>query len=114
MNKTEELIDRLLQQARELGDKKQALVYELQRCDEITSYTLYEYRIESTARVIDFILNEYREGKLVSDLDTLLDHCLDKLHGKLDGVELNLEEHKRAESAVVLPLTTSETNQEEA
>ena len=50
------------------------------------------YRIASVNRVLDFIRDEYRAGRLC-DLDTLLCHCQNKLNGNIDGVELSLDEN---------------------
>lgn len=52
------------------------------------------YRIESVNRVLDFIRDEYRAGR-ICDLETLLCHCQNKLNGNIDGVELDLDEHLR-------------------
>lgn len=52
------------------------------------------YRTESANRVLDFIRDEYRAGR-VCDLEALLCHCQNKLNGNIDGVELDLGEHLR-------------------
>ena len=52
------------------------------------------YRLESVSRVLDFIRDEYRDGR-VCDLETLLCHCQNKLNGNIDGTELSLDEHLR-------------------
>lgn len=52
------------------------------------------YRIESVSRVLDFIRDEYRAGR-ICDLETLLCHCQNKLKGNIDGTELDLDEHFR-------------------
>ena len=52
------------------------------------------YRIESVNRVLDFIRDEYRAGR-ICDLEALLCHCQNRLNGNIDGVELDLDEHLR-------------------
>ena len=52
------------------------------------------YRIESVNRVLDFIRDEYRAGR-ICDLETLLCHCQNKLNGNIDGTELDLDEYLR-------------------
>nr|DAM18525.1 MAG TPA: hypothetical protein [Bacteriophage sp.] len=52
------------------------------------------YRIESVSRVLDFIRDEYRAGR-ICDLETLLCHCQNKLNGNIDGTELDLDRHLR-------------------
>lgn len=51
------------------------------------------YRLESVDRVLDFIRNEYRAGR-ICDLETLLCHCQNKLNGNIDGTELTLDKGK--------------------
>lgn len=50
------------------------------------------YRNESVMRVLEFILSNYRNKK-ICNLDILLTHCLNKISGNIDGVELTLDEH---------------------
>ena len=52
------------------------------------------YRIESVSRVLDFIRDEYRVGR-ICDLEALLCHCQNKLNGNIDGTELDFDEHLR-------------------
>lgn len=52
------------------------------------------YRLESVDRVLDFIRDEYRAGR-ICDLEALLCHCQNKLNGNIDGTELDLDEHLR-------------------
>lgn len=105
MASNEQLIDRLLEQAKKLDTKRESLNAELNKCEEDRSTAWCAYRMVSTSRVLEFILDEYRHGRLV-DLDKLLVHCIDKLHGKIDGTELSLDEQGRP--VTVLPLELSE------
>lgn len=59
----------------------------------INSKCAYEYRMKSAGRVLRYIRDEYRAGRLC-DLETLLRHCQDKLNGSIDGIELELKEGK--------------------
>lgn len=52
------------------------------------------YRIESVNRVLDFIRDEYRAGR-ICNLEILLCHCQNKLNGNIDGTELDLDGHLR-------------------
>lgn len=55
---------------------------------------LISYRIASVCRVLDHIQDANRSGKLSElDLDKLLVHCQNKLHGNIDGIELKLEDN---------------------
>lgn len=98
----------LLDKLNSLKDHRNELNKELTECIELIVNIQHQYRIESTARVIDFILSEYRHGRLVN-LDTLLVHCLNKLHGNIDGVELSLDE--QGQPIAVLPMTLSDKPQ---
>lgn len=55
---------------------------------------IVKYRMKSVNRVLDFIISEYRAGR-ICDLGTLLCHCQNKLNGNIDGTELDLDEHLR-------------------
>lgn len=55
---------------------------------------IVKYRMESVKRVLDFIRDEYRAGR-ICDLETLLCHCQNKLNGNIDGTELDLDGHLR-------------------
>lgn len=55
---------------------------------------IVKYRIESVKRVLDFIRDEYRAGR-ICNLEMLLCHCQNKLNGNIDGMELDLDEHLR-------------------
>ena len=55
---------------------------------------IVKYRTESVDRVLDFIRDEYRAGR-ICDLETLLCHCQNKLNGNIDGTELDLDGHLR-------------------
>lgn len=52
------------------------------------------YRHESVNRVLDFIRDEYRAGR-VCNLELLLCHCQNKLNGNIDGTELSLDKSYR-------------------
>lgn len=92
-------------------DAKEELIsnYEFCKCDlaeirrhekEIADIRLdynskiVKYRMKSVNRVLDFIISEYRAGR-ICDLETLLCHCQNKLNGNIDGIELDLDEHLR-------------------
>lgn len=55
---------------------------------------IVKYRMESVKRVLDFIISEYRAGR-ICDLETLLCHCQNKLNGNIDGIELDLDKDLR-------------------
>ena len=52
-----------------------------------------EYRLESVKRVLDFLNDECRTKREV-DYHTYLVHCINKINGNLDGLELKLESGK--------------------
>ncbi len=54
---------------------------------EIQVETL-EYRIESVKRVLEYFLG------LDKDFDNMINHCLNKLNGNIDGIELSLGDDK--------------------
>lgn len=103
MNRTAQVTS-LLNQLNQLTERRQELNKEKSICDELIANKQHEYRIQSAARVIEFILSEYRQGRLVN-LDIMLVHCLNKLNGNIDGVELPLNE--KGKPIAMFPLATS-------
>lgn len=59
----------------------------------LTTKTL-EYRIESVKRVLNYIDDKCWKKEDIKYLQTLIVHCINKLNGNLDGLELSLEEKK--------------------
>ena len=81
----------LLHQRESLYLKKQ----ELKRQEAQLEQDLKDYRIASAKRVLDFIA--YGVGNLETrTIQNLLVHCLNKLNGNIDGVELTLKYDKLA------------------
>lgn len=71
----------------------------------LSNHRVYENRIEHTSQVLQFILDEYRDGK-IADLERSLTYCLGKLNGDLDEVGIELDSQNS--SSVVLPLKISQ------
>ena len=88
MTKAEEYLNKAKEKYAEGEQHKNIAV----RCFESCRQYKIEYRIESVNRVLDFIRNEYRAGR-ICDLETLLCHCQNKLNGNIDGIELDLDGH---------------------
>lgn len=90
MTKEEEYLNKAKEKYAEGEQHKNIAVRCFERCRQYK----VEYRIESVNRVLDFIRNEYRAGR-ICDLETLLCHCQNKLNGNIDGTELSLDENLR-------------------
>lgn len=86
MSRASELYKKVEERRKELYRAEQDMV-DIKHCLEKAKI---EYRIESVCRILDHVRNEYTAGR-VCDLEILLCHCQNKLHGNLDGVELSLE-----------------------
>ena len=93
MTKAEEYLNKAKEKYAEGEQHKNIAV----RCFESCRQYKSEYRIESVNRVLDFILNEYRAGR-ICDIETLLCHCKNKLNGNIDGIELDLDGNLRGVS----------------
>lgn len=89
MTKAEELLNKAKEKYAE-AEKYRELAN-----SHFESYREYmlEYRTESVNRVLDFIRDEYRAGR-ICDLEALLCHCQNKLNGNIDGTELTLDKGK--------------------
>lgn len=64
---------------------------QLQKLDDELEISIFEYRIHSVKRVLKYMAN--MEGSY-KNMSNLLNHCINKLSGNIDGVELDLEENK--------------------
>lgn len=93
MTKAEEYLNKAKEKYAEGEQHKNIAI----RCFESCRQYKIEYRIESVNRVLDFIRNEYRAGR-ICDIETLLCHCQNKLNGNIDGIELDLDGHLRGVS----------------
>lgn len=85
MNSAEEKLKNAEKSKERINRLKRELEEEERKYKEL----IQEYRTESVTRMLDHIRSEYRNGR-VCDLEILLCHCQNKLHGNIDGVELNL------------------------
>lgn len=88
MSRAEVALEKLKKCQANIQRLKNDLKYEEQQ----KSLCEYAYRKESVERVLDYIATEYRQGRLCN-LDIMLTHCMNKLNGNIDGVELKLDEH---------------------
>ena len=93
MTKAEEYLNKAKEKYKEGEQHKNIAV----RCFESCRQYKIEYRIESVNRVLNFIRNEYRAGR-ICDIEKLLCHCQNKLNGNIDGIELDLDGHLRGVS----------------
>lgn len=65
---------------------------QVQQIDNEIQLEIEQYRNKSVARVLEYINDKCWEKKDIDNLHTLIVHCLNKLYGNLDGVELSLGE----------------------
>ena len=75
------------------NDRKERTIIENQvkSLDNKIQLDLKDYRIESVKRVLDYINDKCWRNQ---EVENLVVHCLNKLNGGIDGLELNLEEDK--------------------
>jgi len=81
----------LIKQQKEELEKIQNNIKELQ--EALVSKQL-NYRINSVRRTLDY-MRSYHKQLNNSDIDTMLCHCLNKLNGNIDGVEMALDFHNK-------------------
>lgn len=84
--------ENLLEFYKEIKDKKaekDKLIKQLQKLDDEAEIFALKYRINSVKRVLKYIT------RFGGDNAGLLNHCINKLEGNIDGVELDLEENKK-------------------
>lgn len=61
-------------------------IEQVNKIDKEIQTKLLEYRINSVNRVLNYMVG------LDEDMDNLLTHCINKLNGNIDGMELDLKE----------------------
>lgn len=67
---------------------------QVQQLDEEITLELERYRNKSVERVLNYINEKCWNDENIDNLQILIVHCLNKLNGNIDGIELNLEENK--------------------
>lgn len=65
---------------------------QVQQIDKEIELEIEQYRNKSVARVLKYISDKCWKNENVDNLHDLITHCLNKLHGNIDGIELSLEE----------------------
>lgn len=60
----------------------------INKLDKEIQQEVLEYRIQSVKRVL-----EYFNG-IDKDFDNMINHCINKLEGNIDGIELELRDSK--------------------
>ena len=65
---------------------------QVRKIDREIQLEIEQYRNKSVARVLEYINDKCWEKKDIDNLHNLIVHCLNKLYGNLDGIELSLEE----------------------
>ena len=77
-----------------LRKERDITISQVQEMDRSIEMKLLEYRIESTKRVLEYINNKCWEKESTKNLQNLITHCLNKLNGNIDGIELNVVDDK--------------------
>lgn len=67
---------------------------QVQQLDKEITLELERYRNKSVERVLNYINEKCWNNENIDNLQTLIVHCLNKLNGNIDGIELSLEENK--------------------
>lgn len=73
-----------------IRDQKKQLEEKLAESNTEMYIARLKYQIASTCRVLDFI--HFKERQIGGhNMNTLITHCLNKLSGNIDGVEIDLD-----------------------
>ena len=65
---------------------------QVQQIDNEIQLEIEQYRNKSVTRVLEYIYNKCWNNENIDDLQNLIIHCLNKLNGNIDGIELSLKE----------------------
>lgn len=83
-------LESMYENIQETRKERDEHIERVQKLDNDISKRLLEYRIASVDRVLVYIRDKhFTSGK---NLETYLVHCMNKLHGNIDGIELTLED----------------------
>ena len=86
-------VEEYLNKAKEKYAEGQRYIKLADSCFKSSDDYKVAYRLKSVDRVLNFIRDEYKAGR-ICDLETLLCHCQNKLNGNIDGIELTLDKGK--------------------
>ena len=64
---------------------------QVRKLDQEIQLETEKYRNRSVARVLEYINNKCWDDENIDDLHILMVHCLNKLNGNVDGIELSLQ-----------------------
>jgi hypothetical protein len=90
MNKQE--CKNLYEEIEEIRKERDITINQVQKMDKDIEIKLLEYRIKSVKRVLDYMNNKCWKKENIPELHNKIVHCLNKLNGNIDGIELTLEE----------------------
>ncbi len=65
---------------------------QVQQIDNEIQLEIEQYRNKSVTRVLEYINDKCWNNENIDDLQNLIIHCLNKLNGNIDGIELSLKE----------------------
>lgn len=92
MNKEE--IENIYDSIEEKRKEMRITEKQVQQLEREITLELERYRNKSVQRVLDYINHKCweHENIEIDRLQTLMVHCLNKLNGNIDGIELSLED----------------------
>lgn len=65
---------------------------QVQQIDNEIQLEIEQYRNKSVTRVLEYINDKCWNNENIDNLQNLIIHCLNKLNGNIDGIELSLKE----------------------
>ena len=65
---------------------------QVQQIDNEIQLEIEQYRNKSVTRVLEYINDKCWNNENIDDLQNLIIHCLNKLNGNIDGIELSVKE----------------------
>ena len=88
---TKKYVETLYRNIEGIKKERNEILKQVNKLDNDAYRCILEYRIASVTRVLEYMHTKLNitSGK---DLETYLVHCLNKLNGNIDGIELDLGE----------------------
>ena len=80
----------LYKEIQDIRKERTIMEKQVQQLDRDVEIKLLQYRIKSVIRVLDYINDKCWKKEEIRDLHNKVVHCLNKLHGNIDGIEIEL------------------------
>lgn len=76
----------------DIRKERDITIKQVQKMDKDIEIKLLQYRIKSVERILEYINEKCWKKENIPDLHNKIVHCINKLNGNIDGIELEMED----------------------